>query len=182
MTDAPSDPRIDPPLRVDEVATLRTFLDYHRDTLRMKCAGLDQAQLAQTLAPSTMTLGGMMKHLALVESNWFNEVFLGRRRGRAVGLGRLGGRPRLGVAHGRRRLPRGAAAAVRRDRRGESTGSSTRRWPARRASTRCRSCESRRGEGHFSLRWILVHLIEEYARHNGHADLIRESIDGVTGE
>ena len=63
--------RTDRPLRADEATTLRGFLDYHRDTLRMKCSGLSQAQLVQALPPSEMTLGGMMRHLTCVESGWF---------------------------------------------------------------------------------------------------------------
>ena len=71
------DDRVRPPLRADEATTLRAFLDYHRDTLRWKCAGLTQQQLAQALPPTDMTLGGLMKHLALVESDWFEDTFAG---------------------------------------------------------------------------------------------------------
>jgi hypothetical protein len=70
--------RIDPPLRADEPTTLRAFLDYHRDTFRTKCSGLSQAQLAQPLPPTDMTLGGMMKHLAVVDQSWFEDDFMGR--------------------------------------------------------------------------------------------------------
>src|SRR5262245_14187013 len=75
----PVDPvdRVDPPLRGDEITILRSFLTFHRDTFRWKCAGLTQEQLAQPLLPSDMTLGGMMKHLALVESSWFESIFSG---------------------------------------------------------------------------------------------------------
>src|SRR3954467_3255287 len=66
--------RVDPPLRAGEAETLLAFLDYHRDTFRGKVAGLDREQLGRTLAPSTMTLGGMVKHLTLVEENWFARV------------------------------------------------------------------------------------------------------------
>ena len=69
--------RTDPPLAADEATTLLAFLDFHRDTLRMKTDGLDQAGLGAALAPSTMTLGGMLKHLSLVESSWFSEDLLG---------------------------------------------------------------------------------------------------------
>jgi uncharacterized damage-inducible protein DinB len=159
---------------------LRAFLDYHRDTFRMKFDGLDQAQLAQTLAPSTMTLGGMAKHLALVEDNWFSVVLMGRDDAE----------PWKGVDWDadrdwewrtaaddspeelRRLLDEAIAAsdlildeviaADGLDR--ESVGVSRRTGEA------------------FTLRWILLHMIEEYARHNGHADLIRESIDGSVGE
>src|SRR4051812_43181082 len=77
MSDAPSDRRVDPPLHGDEVTVLRSFLDYQRDTFRWKCGGLTQQQLAQPLPPSDMTLGGMMKHLAIVESSWFESIFAG---------------------------------------------------------------------------------------------------------
>ena len=129
-----------------------------------------------------MTLGGLLKHLALVEDWWFSVVLLGNEDAEPWRAGRLGRRPRLGVAHRRRRQPGGAAPAVRRGGRASQTGN-IRQVLAdggldalvgpRDASTTRRA---------FSLRWILLHMIEEYARHNGHADLIRESIDGQTGE
>src|SRR5919202_999203 len=74
---APSRRRVDPPLRAGEAESLLAFLDYHRDTLRMKVAGLDREQLGRTLGPSTMTLGGMVKHLTLVEDSWFSVVLDG---------------------------------------------------------------------------------------------------------
>ncbi|WP_183099339.1 DinB family protein [Nocardioides pelophilus] len=173
--------RTDPPLEADEATTLRAFLDYHRDTLRWKVAGLTQEQLARTLAPSTMTLGGLVKHLALVESNWFEEVLAG---GEVM--------PPFATVdwdNDRDWEWRTAAddtpeelmalfddAVARADRAvddaiAKPTGLAT---PSVRAT--------RKGDRHFSLRWILLHMIEEYARHNGHADLLRESIDGETGE
>src|SRR3954452_24672000 len=69
--------RVDPPLRASEAETLLAFLAYHRDTLRWKVAGLDREQLGHTLPPSTMTLGGMVKHLTLVEDSWFSVVLDG---------------------------------------------------------------------------------------------------------
>ena len=69
--------RREAPLRADEVTALRGFLDYHRDTFRWKCSGLTQEQLAQAHPPSTMTLGGMMKHLALNEVGWFGHTLAG---------------------------------------------------------------------------------------------------------
>ena len=148
----------------------------------MKTAGLDAAQLDQRLEPSTMTLGGMLKHLAYVEDWWVNQVFADNPAPE----------PWASVDwkadsdwewHSRRRgHARTAEGAVRRDDR------HLRPDPARgaRASQRLESLvvvpsgaiPSRR----YNLRWILVHLLEEYARHNGHADLIRESIDGSVGE
>lgn len=67
--------RTEAPLHGDETAVLRGMLAYQRDTLRWKCAGLTQQQLAITLPPSDLTLGGLMKHLALVESQWFDHWF-----------------------------------------------------------------------------------------------------------
>jgi uncharacterized damage-inducible protein DinB len=180
MSDAPIDRRIDPPLHGDEATILRSFLDYHRDTLRLKCQGLTQQQLAQPLPPSDMTLGGMMKHLAIVESSWFERVFAGGEYmppfdnvdwdadrdwewhtarddtpEQLLALLDEAVRRADGVVD---------AALVRGGLEQESAG------------------KSRHQDSTFTLRWILVHMIEEYARHNGHADLIRESIDGQTGE
>ncbi len=173
--------RIDTPLQADEVTTLRAFLDYHRDTLRWKVAGLTQEQLAQTRAPSSLTLGGLVKHLALVESNWF-EVVLGRgpimppfdtvdweddpdwefHTAAADAPEQLLALFDDAVARADRAIDAGLAKA------GLETAVER---------------TNRAGEPQqFSLRWIMLHMIEEYARHNGHADLLRESIDGQTGE
>ncbi|MBO0846304.1 MAG: DinB family protein [Nocardioides sp.] len=175
------DDRVDPPLRADEATTLRSFLDFHRDTFRWKCAGLTQEQLAQPLPPSDMTLGGMMKHLSIVESGWFESTFAGGEymppfdavdwdadrdwewhTAQDDSPGEL--RRLFDEAVRRANAVIDAALADGAGLDGESVQ------------------KSRRNEGSFSLRWILVHMIEEYARHNGHADLIRQSIDGQTGE
>ena len=66
--------RTDPPQQPDERTALVAFLDYHRDTLRQKAGGLDAAQLGTPLSPSEMTLGGMVKHLALVEHSWLRAL------------------------------------------------------------------------------------------------------------
>jgi uncharacterized damage-inducible protein DinB len=181
VSDVAADPRVDPPLHGDEVTILRSFLTFHRDTLRWKCSGLTPAQLARPLPPSEMTLGGMMKHLALVESNWFDSVFTG------VDL-----MPPFDTVDwdadrdwewhtARDDSPEDLRAlfddAVRR---ADAVINAALATDA--GLDALSEQESRRGEGRFSLRWILVHMIEEYARHNGHADLIRESIDGQTGE
>jgi Protein of unknown function (DUF664) len=183
MTTVPFDEasRVDPQLQADEATTLRAFLDYHRDTFRWKCSGLTQDQLAYAHAPSDMTLGGMMKHLACVESGWFEDAFAGR-----------GLMPPFDTVDwdadrdwewhtARDDTPEDLRAlfdeAVRRadaviDEALASAG-----------GLDSPSVEISRREGTpFSLRWIIVHMIEEYARHNGHADLIREAIDGQTGE
>ena len=147
--------RVDPPLAGDEKATLIGFLDYQRDTLRMKTAGLSADQLNATHAPSTMTLGGMLKHLALVEHWWFNCVFLGQEYADTPD------ELRSLFDHA---CAESAAIVAQVD-----------DWGTL-------SVRSSRAGDTFSLRWIVAHMVEEYARHNGHADLLRESIDGETGE
>ena len=127
-----------------------------------------------------MTLGGLLKHLAYVEDDWFGRWLHGQRPERPVGRGRLGRRPRLGVALRRRRHPGRAAHAL-----GGGGGRAPRpaprtRWPpAVSTSSARRTWPDGRSP---SLRWILCHMIEEYARHNGHADLLREAVDGEMGE
>lgn len=165
-------------MAADETATLLGFLDFQRATLEWKCAGLDAAGLAATTGVSTMTLGGMLKHLACVEEWWCSQVL-----------------------HG---LPEEApwnTVDWKADRdwdwhsAAEDTPEQLRAlWEETVARSRTLVKEAladggldrlaRRplSDGTPSLRWILVHLIEEYARHNGHADLIRESVDGLTGE
>ncbi|WP_346384175.1 DinB family protein [Nocardioides sp.] len=168
--------RIDPPLAADEVATLVGYLDYHRQTLRLKTDGLSSEGLNAVHPPSTMTLGGMLKHLALVEDYWFSVIFLGNDDAE----------PWKSVdwdadrdwewhtavddspEHLRELFDRFVAASDR-----IVAGVSLDQLSVK---------PSRRTNEKFSLRWIIVHMIEEYARHNGHADLIRESIDGATGE
>jgi uncharacterized damage-inducible protein DinB len=169
--------RTDPDLRADERTTILQFLDYHRATLIGKASGLSAAQMGQTLAPSDLTMAGLVKHLALVEDSWFQERLLGRP------------------------LPEPWSSAPFDDDPDWELHSAPGDDPAylldlyREACARSRAAveeagdlaalsvqESKHGDGLFSLRWILLHLIEETARHNGHADLLRQSIDGETGE
>jgi uncharacterized damage-inducible protein DinB len=176
MSDLDEHGRPEPVLDGDEITTLLGFLDYQRATLAWKCAGLDDDQLRVTVPPSALSLGGLLKHLARVEDNWFGEV----------------------VAEAPTPEPWASMPwAAEWQNAADHTGDELRRlWADR--------CEASRqvvaaalatgddalatthpawgGQGHPSLRWILVHMIEEYARHNGHADLLREAIDGETGE
>ena len=178
MTD---DARIEPTAGLGEADMLQAFLRYHRDTFRMKIAGLDAAQLNRALPPSAMTLGGMTKHLALVEDSWLSSSLLGRPDAEvwrevdweadvdwdwhsAVDDAPDYLRDLLDTAIA-------ASEQITAEVLGGDEGLDLRAVRVQRAS----------GEA-FTLRWILVHLIEEYARHNGHADLIRESIDGTVGE
>jgi uncharacterized damage-inducible protein DinB len=180
VSEQPADPRVDPPLHADEVRMLRSFLTYHRDTLRLKCSGLTQEQLAQQLPPSDMSLGGLMKHLALVESQWFDYFFRDLPLAPPFDTADWDASPDWEFESARHDSPeqlrdlydetvrRVDAVVDEALARGGLDSESARR--------------SRHVDSTFTLRWILVHLIEEYARHNGHADLIRESIDGQKGE
>ena len=155
---------------------LEGFLDGYRDVLIRKAAGLDQAQLAMTLPPSTMTLGGLLKHMAVVEEGWLTETMLGEplpepwisvdweadRDWEWHTAGDDSPHQLLDLLS--TSIERSRATAARFD---------TLDAPSVRIDT---------DGAPFSLRWIYVHLIEEYARHCGHADLIRESIDGATGD
>ncbi|MER6217098.1 DinB family protein [Streptomyces sp. NPDC001272] len=163
--------RTPPELVGDERATLTSVLQWQRDTLRMKCAGLTDEQLRRrAVPPSGLSLLGLVRHLAEVERGWFRNV--------------LGGEDVRGY------FPKNEA--------GEWTefhvddadpGESFRIWEeaCERSRQIVAAAESLDVRGHFgdqpySLHYILAHMIEEYARHNGHADLLREAIDGATGE
>jgi len=174
--------RTERPLRADEATSLRAFLDYHRDTFRMKCSGLTQEQLAQPLAPSDMTLGGMMKHLAIVDQSWFEDDFLSRGFMPPFDTVDWDADPDWEWRTAKDDTPEQLLAlfeeAVRR-----SDAVLDEALAADGVGLDGLSLEKAPdGRGRFSLRWILLHMIEEYARHNGHADLIRESIDGQTGQ
>jgi len=173
MTEQPR-PRSPTPLNADERTTLLAFLDFHRTTLWNKTDGLDAAQLAVTVAPSTMTLGGLLKHLAVVEHSWFLDIFAGQG---------LGGRWGSVKGDAGRDWEWHTAAD---DDPGELRALLEREIARAREVTSAYDLDEksvnldRHGE-HYTLRWIVVHMIEEYARHNGHADFLREAIDGSTG-
>lgn len=169
-----------PPLRGEEAATLRGFLDLHRDTLRWKTAEITAEQLATPLPPSEMTLGGMLKHLALVESTWFSEVLMDEpllAPFDSVDWSADRDWDWHSAANDSPEQLRGLhdAAVEASDRNIDLALTSPEGLD--RLSVR----EHSGGDGQFSLRWILTHMIEEYARHNGHADLIRQSLDGLVG-
>lgn len=163
------------PKKADETETLLAFLDYYRALMLDKASGLSQDQLGVRLPPSTMTLAGIIYHLALVEANWFSNIFAGE------GMGD----PWASVDWDADRdwewsiAPSMDPAAVLEAYR-EACGRS-REIMAAADSLDQLSVKDRDGEP-WSLRWILVHMIEETARHAGHADLIRESIDGEVGD
>ena len=106
MTELDEQGRPQPPAAADEAATLLGFLEYERTTLAWKCSGLDAVGLKTTLGPSSMTLGGMLRHLARVEDYWFCYALHARDAADAVEHRGLGGRPGPGLAVGRRALAR----------------------------------------------------------------------------
>jgi uncharacterized damage-inducible protein DinB len=163
--------RIDPPYEAGERAMLDAWLDYHRATLAMKCDGLNDAQLRERSAPpSTLSLLGLVRHMADVERGWFRRVLAGEDA------------PPIFWSDDD---PDGDFDNV--DTADVAEGFATWRSECERARQAAAAAPSlevtglRQGEP-VSLRWILVHMIEEYARHNGHADLLRERIDGAVGD
>jgi len=164
--------RVEPPLVAAERAMLDAWLDYHRATLAVKCEGLTDDQLrAQAVPPSSLSLLGLVRHMGEVERSWFRRVLGGEqappryysdenRDGdfddvAAADVAEAFGYWRDECAYARERVASAPSLDV------IGTGRSGERY---------------------SLRWIMVHMIEEYARHNGHADLLRERIDGTVGD
>jgi uncharacterized damage-inducible protein DinB len=176
------DLRTDPPLAGSEADVLVGFLEYHRATLERKVEGLDAEQLAQRLEPSSMTLGGMLKHLAYVEDWWFNQVFAGGKTHEPWSTVDWRADPdwdwHSAAAHSPEELGELWESEVATSRRLTEAALA---GPDGLDALSVLASHQEPGR-HFNLRWILVHMVEEYSRHNGHADLIRESIDGSVGE
>jgi len=169
-----ADERPDPPYTGDERATLAGFLDYQRATLEWKCDGLSDEQLRRRSVPtSAMSLLGIVRHLADVELHWFRVSLDGQQ-------------PSL---HYWLRGPDGSDIDWEFDETAD-VAESFDAWRqevdhSRRIVAESESLDRTYDDPHdgpVTLRWILTHMIEEYARHNGHADLLREAIDGAVGE
>jgi len=169
-----------PPQEAGETATLLGFLDYQRSTLEWKCRGLSDDQLRVALPTTSMTLGGLLKHLAYVEDYWFTQVVAGQPPTQAWGED-WEADPDWDW-HSAADDPGDELRTlwVERVERSRAVVDSQLAQGGAKALNDAHSAWG--GQGRVSLRWVLVHMIEEYARHNGHADLIRESIDGQTGE
>ncbi|WP_275561677.1 DinB family protein [Streptomyces sp. 5-6(2022)] len=166
-----ADRRPEPPHFGDERETLRAFLDYQRATLAMKCEGLTDEELRQrSMPPSTLTLLGLVRHMAEVERAWFRRVFEDNDAPMVWS-------PVIDFQ---------AAYDV-----SETTGAEAfAAWEAEVETSRRieREADSLDLAGHqprwgeeVSLRMVLVHVLLEYGRHNGHADFLREGVDGVVG-
>ena len=171
--DPEDDPRDTGVQVVGERAVLLDYLEHYRKTLEMKCEGLDAEQMARrSVPPSTLSLLGLVRHLAKVEHSWFQRVM-----GHRLDLPWL-----YRTAEDRDLDFNGAVAdpAVVEDAWGPGGARSPR--PRRSSTTRPISTSGEHEDGTIALREVLVHMIEEYARHLGHADLLRECIDGRTGQ
>jgi uncharacterized damage-inducible protein DinB len=161
---------------IGEKATYREYLGNYRLTIEMKCEGLDASQLAaHSVPPSTLSLLGLVRHLAQVENHWFQRVLQGRTAG-----------PRLYQREDEADWDFAGAVA---DPGVVQDAFAT--WKAQIAQADewldalaedSLGREVPHGEGTVATRDVLVHVIEEYARHAGHADLLRERIDGRTGQ
>jgi uncharacterized damage-inducible protein DinB len=174
------DTRTDPPVAADEVATLRGFLDFHRDTMRWKTAGLGAAELTTVLPPSTMTLGGMLKHLAYVESQWFSVVLRGEPIMAPFDVADWSADRDWDWHSAARDTPEQLRTLF--DRAVAASEAALDAALAEGGLDQPTVRADRQTGERWNLRWVLVHMIEEYARHNGHADLLREAIDGSVGE
>jgi uncharacterized damage-inducible protein DinB len=168
--------RHEPRLCADERTTLCEFLDYHRATLVMKVAGLDREALARTVLPSGLTLAGLLGHLTLVEHTWFHVRFAGGEPDEPWASAPWDDDPDWEMHAAVREDAQTLIARYERE-------CERSRTVAASASLDDTSAVVNRETGTpWNLRWILVHMIEETARHNGHADLLREAADGTTGE
>lgn len=170
-----------PPIGGDEVATLLGFLDYQRATLEWKCRGLSDDQMRVALPTSPVTLGGLLKHLAWVEDYWFTEVVAGEQAPEPWASADLEADPDW-TWHSAARDSGDDLRALWTERINRSRDIVKIQLSHGEDTSLSETHAAWGGNGQVSLRWVLVHMVEEYARHNGHADLIRESIDGQTGE
>ena len=169
---APAVDRHDPSTTNGERAALEDWLRYHRETLLFKCAGLTAEQLkTKSTEPSTLTLLGLVRHMAEVERGWFQRGFGidkpdllycsdDDRDGDFDNVADADAEADFATFRAECAASDATAAALDLD----------------------DSFVHERSGTAFDLRWVYLHMIEEYARHNGHADLIRERIDGVTGD
>jgi hypothetical protein len=166
--------RVDPDPIADERTSLRQWLDYHRATLVNKASGVTEEQARLTLTPGGLSLIGLVRHCAEVERNWFQRGFLGDATATPMYYG----------DHD----PDGDLHPAPEDTLDDALDVYARECDKSREIERAAGGLDDVAQrvhpemGRFDLRWIMVHMIEETARHNGHADLLREMADGTVGE
>lgn len=166
-----TDNRPEPPYQGDERETLLGFLGFLRESVVRKCDGLSEEELRSTPTVSTMSLLGLVNHLADVERWWFQHVFLGRNVEFDWSDEDPDGEWKVGLE----RTGADVIAAYRAECAASNEVVAGHQLDELAAKARTEDTRA-------SLRWIVVHLIEETARHAGHADIMREAIDGSTGE
>ena len=167
----PNEARTDPAFGDGEWPALQAWLEYHRATLPWKLSGVSEEQARRIVLPTGVSLLGLVKHLAYVERNWFHVRFAGGERGPVPWTDED---PDADF----RIEPGETTDSILRFYRDECERS---RAAVQGASPDDLAKEPGRHEG-LTLRWIMLHMIEETARHNGHADAIRELIDGAVGD
>lgn len=169
---APDRERTETPLVADERTMLQAWLDRHRDTLLWKCAGLTGDQLrTRSVEPSGMSLLGLVRHLTEVERGWFRRAAAGQD---------------LEYVYCSEDNPDGDFDDIA-DADPEATFAAFRAEIAQADAAVAalpldHTFRHRWSDDDYNLRWVYLHMLEEYARHNGHADLLRERIDGFTGD
>ena len=168
--------RADLPNSGPELQALTGFLDAEREAILRKTDGLTREQLAQPLPPSTLTLAGLVNHLALVEDTWFRVRFAGLDDDPLWADHDWDADPdyefRTAVDLDPEQLRQRYRDACAR----------SREVVARAGSLDQLAVRTSRDGSHWDLRWVLLHMLEETARHAGHADLLREAIDGSVGD
>lgn len=165
------DSRVGPPGSGSERDMLRAFLDYHRATLAMKCEGLADEELRQqSMPPSTLSLLGLVRHMAEVERAWFRRVFEDNDAP-MVWSDTID----FQAAYDASASTRGEAFEA-----WEAEVENSRRIEREAPSLEQAGCQPRWGR-EVSLRMVMLHVLLEYGRHNGHADLLREGVDGTVG-
>jgi hypothetical protein len=163
-------------MTTSERDSLGQYLDYQRETILLKTEGLTKAQLAHKIPTSDLTLAGLLYHLALVEESWLEEEFLGRQPQEDFAGIDWTADPEYEFRTALEKDPEWLR------RRYQDACDRSRQVIAGAGSLNDASARPLRNGKPFTLRWVMLHLIEETARHAGHADLLREAIDGVVGE
>jgi uncharacterized damage-inducible protein DinB len=170
------DPRTEAPFAGSERDTLTGFLGWYRGTLNLKCSGLDAAALARRPVPSSsLSLLGIVRHMADVERSWFRRVMAGQDAPRHFGSASDPDEDFDGAVPDPAVVEQAWAAW-------RAEVAFAERFVSQAPSLDLAGKIPDNWRGEMSLRWVLIHMVEEYARHNGHADLLRQGIDGAVGQ